>query len=372
MRVLNVIDSLKVGGTERYLSRVAPLLRRNHGIELEICVLSGVGPLLEPVRAHGVPVFVAEPQRRRNGPHLYGAVHAALATTVAIADLIRRRRYHIVHSYLFSAELLGTIAARLRRSPRIIVSRRALHPWRRPRGTAYGALETVTNLLADEMIANSWTVLRDVERTERYLPGIRTVIYNGVDPADFPLAEPRATGVLRLVTVGRLAEPKGQEFAISALRLVLDAGMDAELTLVGSGPNEQSLRQAAVAHGVDHKVRFSGSARDPRPFLTDADVFLLPSTHEGFSNALLEAMACGLPVVATDVGGNAEALLHETGGLIVAPRDARALAEAILRLAGQRPRLHEMGIANRGRVETHFSLRTSVDRLAQWYLSGPT
>lgn len=370
--MLNIVDSFNVGGAERYLSRVAPLLRQHHDVELEICLLTGVGPLLEQVRARGVPVFVAAPQRRRSGPKLYEALDAALSTVAAIAGLIRRRRYDIVHSYLFSADVLGTLAARLTGSPRVIISRRALHPLRRPQGPAYGALETLTNLLADELIANSWAVLRDVERTEKCLPGIRTVIYNGVDPSDFPLAQPQATGVLRLVTVGRLAEPKGQEFAIGALRLILDAGVDAELTLVGSGPNEQSLRQTAAAHGVDEKVRFPGLARDPRLFLRDADVFLLPSTQEGFSNALLEAMACGLPVVATDVGGNAEALLHEAGGLIVAPQDPCALAEAVLRLASQRQRLHEMGIANRERVETHFSLRASVDRLAHWYLSGPT
>ena len=222
-------------------------------------------------------------------------------------------------------------------------------------------------MLAHELIANSYTVLRDVERTERLVPKTRTVIYNGVEPEQYQLAHPAPSGPLRLVTVGALAPRKGQEYAIGALRHVRDAGTDARLSLVGGGPDESMLRARARDLRLEEHVIFCGPQTDPRPFLLDADVFLLPSRQEGFSNALLEAMASGLPCVATDVGGNSEALVEDEGGHIVRPFDDVAIAEGILRLARSRAALPEMGLRNRKRIEDVFSLDVSVQRLADWY-----
>lgn len=363
-RVLNVVGSLVMGGTERYLSRILPLLRSEHGLDVELFLLNPVGPLLETVESDGVPIRTTV-DRRKDGRT---PLHAIPLRLRDMAALIRRGRYDIVHSYLFHAEVLATAAARIARTPRIIISRRALYPWRRPQGVVPYALETMTNALADEMIANSDTVMRDVERTERLLPRIRGVIHNGVDVMTFEMARPATEGRLRMLTVGALADRKGQEYAIEALALVRQAGIDAELTLVGDGPNEASLRDLAARCDVSSDVAFAGLSKDPRPFLTKADLFVLPSRQEGFSNALLEAMASGLPVVATDVGGNAEALEHGVGGRIVPPRDARALAAAIVNLARGRSSLPQMGAANRERIERHFSLESSAAKVAAWYL----
>lgn len=353
-----------MGGTERYLSRIVPLLRREHGLDVEIFLLNPVGPLLETVKNDGVPIRTTT-DRRRNGRT---PLHAIPLRLRDMAALIRRGRFDIVHSYLFHAEVLATAAARIARTPRIIISRRALYPWRRPQGVVPYGLETLTNALADEMIANSETVMRDVERTERLLPSIRGVIHNGVDVRKFEMARPATEGRLRLLTVGALADRKGQEYAIEALAIARQAGIDAELTLVGDGPNESSLSDLAARRGVATDVVFAGLSKDPRPFLMKADVFVLPSRQEGFSNALLEAMASGLPVVATDVGGNAEALEHGIGGRIVPPRDAAALAAAIIDLARDRSALPRMGAANRQRVERRFSLESSAAKVAAWYL----
>ena len=364
LRVLNVVGSLVLGGTERYLSRIVPILRREHGLDVDLCLLNPVGPLLDTVRADGVPVRWTR-DRRRNGRTPFYVVPLRLRDMVA---LIREGRYDIVHSYLFHAEVLATTAARIARTPRIIISRRALYPWRRPQGVVPYALETMTNALAGELIANSETVMRDVERTERLLPRIRGVIHNGVDIATFQTATPKTEGRLRMVTVGALADRKGQEYAIEALARARQAGVDAELTLVGDGPNEEVLRDLAARRGVSSDIVFAGLSKDPRPFLLNADLFVLPSRQEGFSNALLEAMASGLPVIATDVGGNAEALENGVGGRVVPPRDAEALASAIIELARRRPSLPEMGAANRERIERRFSLESSAAKVAAWYL----
>lgn len=285
--------------------------------------------------------------------------------------LVRKGRYDAVHTYLFLADIVGTLGAKLGGCRRIIVSRRALHDWRHGASKVEHWLELATNVVADELIANSRTVLEDVQRSERILPHHCGVIYNGIRPHDYRLASPGThSGPIRLVNVGALAPRKGQEFAIRALALLGERGVEARLVVVGGGPDERMLAARAGELGVKDCVEFVGEQLDPRPYLEAADLFVFPSRQEGFSNALIEAMASGLPVVASDVGGNREALGSD-GGMIVPAEDPTALADAIGALVQQRDNLTVIGRSNRQRVERLFSLEASAERLANWYLHGP-
>jgi glycosyltransferase involved in cell wall biosynthesis len=369
MRVLWLIDSLDIGGTERYLARVAPLMA-GHGIDLQICSIDPSGPIAAELAASGLPVlgtsFRAE-LKRAGLPRLgLGAVRSL----GELGRLIRNGRYDVVHTYLFVADVMGAVAARLGGCRRVIASRRALHAWRHPPGPLAHLLELGSNILADEMVANSRHVLEDAEHHERFLPRHRTVIYNGVDPPDCHAHPGTRAGPLRLLTVGALAPRKGQEYAIRALRLALDSGLDVQLDLVGAGPDEGMLKRLAKREGLGDHVHFLGEQRSPGPHLAAADLLLLPSRQEGFSNALLEAMAAGLPVVATDVGGNSEAL-DPKGGRLVPAEDAEGLAQAVLSLAEDRRRLATMGAYNRRRAARLFSTEASARELARWYLQGP-
>jgi len=232
-------------------------------------------------------------------------------------------------------------------------------------------MEQGTNLFANELIANCHAVLKDAEEHEPLLPATRTVVYNGVDVRHYQEGQVRTEGPLRLVTVGALAPRKGQEYAIEAVARLIRSGFEATLELVGAGPDEVMLRTKASEAGLGDRVIFAGEQRDPRPNLSRADIFVLPSRQEGFSNALLEAMASALPAVATDVGGNAEALIDGKGGRIVPPEQPEALATAIADLASDRPALAEMGRLNRQRVVDTFSLEASARSLADWYLHVP-
>jgi len=365
-RVLAVIGSLRVGGAEVYLTRTAPRLRER-GVEIEICALDASGPLLTELQAAGIPVhgtgfLRVDPSAK---------IRSYLKVAAEIRDLVRRGRFDAVHTYLFWSDVLGGTGARWAGLRRVIMSRRSLHAARRSYRRGYRSLETATNLLAAEVIANSRAVLKDAERSERMLPRRRTVIYNGVDVAGYELARPGARSWLQLVSVGRLAAHKGHDDALRALAELARAGVDARLTFVGDGPRRAEMQQLATALGVESQVEFAGE-RDPRPALQQADLFILPSHHEGFSNALLEAMASGLPVVATDAGGTAEALGDAGGGRLVQPRAPAALAQALIDLARDRDALAEMGLANRHRVEANFTLDRSCDALAAWYRDPQT
>jgi glycosyltransferase involved in cell wall biosynthesis len=353
-----------VGGAETYLTRIAQSIRQ-YGIDMEICALHRVGPRLSELEQAGIVVH-GTPYGTRPGSNTV----TLFKTMDTIRRIVRSGQFDIVHTYLFWSDILGVSGARLAGCRRIIIGRRALHRWIHSKGALFHGLEQVSNTLANEVIANSEAVLRDAAASEPLLPRVRTVIYNGIDVSAYNSAPKPVNGPLRLVTVGALAPRKGQEYAVEALRLVTDAGVSATLVLVGSGPDEAKLRRLAADSGVERLITFAGEQTDPRRYLEEADIFVLPSRQEGFSNAILEAMASALPVIATDVGGNAEAIVHGTGGLIVEPESSTALAAAITELDRNRSQLPEMGHSNRERVAERFSLEASARALADWYLDG--
>ena len=354
-----------IGGAETYLTRIAQSIRP-YGIDMEVCALQRVGARLDELQQAGIVVHGTPIERI----HEQSNTLTLLQTVESIRRLVRSGRYDIVHTYLFWSDIFGVTGARLAGCRRIIVGRRALHSWIHDKRVLFHAAEQFTNALANEVIANSQAVLRDCAAAERFLPRTRTVIYNGIDVKNYEPLYKRPSGQLRIVIVGALAPRKGQEYALEAMRLVTAAGVDAHLTLVGSGADESMLRKLVDEKGPADRITFAGEHPDPRRFLSANDIFLLPSRQEGFSNAILEAMASGLPVIATDVGGNAEAIEHGRGGLIVPSHDSGALANAILELNRRRDELQDMGRFNRERVVERFSLEVSARTLAEWYFRG--
>ena len=363
LRVLSVISQLQVGGAQAYLTRIAPRIRQ-YGVEMDICALEPVGSMVEELERAGVVVHGTPYGSRVTRSNTL----TLLRTIDSIRRIVSRGRFDIVHTYLFWADILGVSGAWLARCPRIIVGRRSLHSGIHDPTVLFHALEQVMNRLASEVIANSQAVLRDNVAHERFLPSKRSVIYNGIDANLYEPVAGKLSGPLRLVTVGALAPLKGQAYAIQAMRLVADAGLDARLVFVGAGPDEAKLRQLSNEIRVADRITFAGEHTDPRPFLSSAEIFLLPSRQEGFSNAILEAMASALPVIATDVGGNSEAVVHRRGGLVVEPEKPESLAAAIVEMNRLRGDLEAMGRFNRRRVVELFSLDASARKLADLYL----
>src|SRR5258708_5993332 len=333
-----------IGGAETYLARIAPRMRAL-GVDIEICALERQGSLIGQLEASGIQVLSTRFQSKLRSDPASRAVDFVRSIN-DLRRIIRRGGYDVVHSYLFLADLAAVSAARLTNCKRIIVSRRSMHSAVHPSNPFLHALEQLVNMFSTELIANSRAVLKDADEHEVWLPSVRTVIYNGVDVEAYQPARPSSSGPLRLVTVGSLTPLKGQRYAIQAVATLRDSGITATLELVGTGPDEFMLRREASAAGLTDSVIFAGEQADPRPFLTRADVFVLPSRVEGFSNALLEAMASALPAVATDVGGNSEALIHGAGGRIVPPGQPTAIPTAIVGLANPRSNLPGMGQFN--------------------------
>lgn len=158
------------------------------------------------------------------------------------------------------------------------------------------------------------------------------------------------------VYTGRLHEAKGIQYLIAAWTSVSERLPDARLWIVGDGPYRGALDQQIADLGLDGRVILCGAFDSVDDFLAAADLYVLPSLEEGMSLALLEAMAAGVPVIATDIPANQPLVEHEQEGLLVPPRDDKSLAEAIVRLFGDHELAQRLTAAARSRVERQFSL----------------
>lgn len=199
------------------------------------------------------------------------------------------------------------------------------------------------------------------------------IVHCAVNPALYARTHHAADphGPVRLVFVGRLAPEKGMRLLLEALGRARAGGADLRLTVIGDGPDRQTLETMAAPLGK--AVRFTGyqSQDEVAAHLAQGDIFVLPSFAEGVPVVLMEAMASGLPVITTRIAGIPELVEDGLSGLLVAPGDAAALAEAILRLAADPGLRRQMGRAGRATVARDFALPTEPLRLARLFIQGP-
>lgn len=201
-------------------------------------------------------------------------------------------------------------------------------------------------------------------------------VHNGVDLARFAPRQVPPTlrgrlalpaGVPLLVSVGRFVPYKGYHHLLEAARLVAQARPEAHWLLVGDGELRGKLEAQCRGAGLESRVRFLGWREDVPDLLALSDLFVLPSLGEHFGRVLIEAMAAGRPVVATDAGGVPEIVRHGQTGLLVPPGEARPLAEAVLALLGDPARAAAMGKAGLARAEQEFSLTTHIQAVEALY-----
>jgi glycosyltransferase involved in cell wall biosynthesis len=194
--------------------------------------------------------------------------------------------------------------------------------------------------------------------TRRYRPG-------GRGEACQSLAFPRH--IRHVAFAGRLVAEKGLTTLLRAWRDVVDRTGEVHLHIVGDGPLRRELEAESCALGIGDSVTFHGEQRDVSVFLRAADCFVLPSTIEGMSNALLEAMACGLPLVATHIPGTSALVENGCHGILVPAGDAAALACAIVGVLTDPVRAEALGRQARRRVEDHFGIDRVADRYKWLY-----
>lgn len=356
-----------VGGAETNLKALIEPLR-TRGFEVAV-VTRGLPGLPARDTVAGAPVIRLS---TRGGRTLASVVY----TLQALRWIARRRRaIDLIHAHhLLSPTTTGVLAKLLFGIPLVVTVLR---------GGPLGDVATLGSGLLGRIRQRWFTRVVDVfvavsDEIEQDLrasgvPRDRIVhIPYGVDPLRFRPAGADERAVRRqelgldghrvVVSVGRLVAQKGLDWLLDAWSSVRQAVPDALLVLAGDGPERAAL-EARRAAGV----RFLGTTMDPVPLLQAADCFVQPSSSEGLSNALLEALASGLPVVATAIGGTVDAVRDGVEGLLVPPRDAEALAQALIR-ALEGPERRQLGAAARARILERYSIAGNADRLREVYV----
>ena len=376
IRILNIITRLEHGGAPIALLDTVERMDRAR-YEIHVATGRTEDPEKEMIpyaRSRGVQVMVIPSLVRDVRPW------RDLVALFSLMRVIARGRYDIVHTHTSKAGFVGRLAARLCGVKGIVYS---------PHGTileGYFGGATTRLFVASDRIAAGFTdriVGLTRREVEQYLeagigrPDQYTFIYNGIDVDGFAarrvdrerkrteLGLPRDAYVG--ITVGRLVPVKGQRYLIEAAARIGDRIPPLMILLAGDGPLRPELEQHAASMGVEDKVRFLGTRQDIPELLSCADVFVLPSLNEGLGLVLVEAMAMGVPCVATAVGGVPEVVADDVTGILVPPRDPRALADAVVRLADDPDRAREMGEQGRERAREMFSIQRTVARTEALY-----
>jgi glycosyltransferase involved in cell wall biosynthesis len=219
---------------------------------------------------------------------------------------------------------------------------------------------------SDRLIAVSNAVARHALRLGARPDAVR-VISNGVDIGRFRPGDGQRKDAFRIACVGRLIFNKGPQYLVEAAPEVLLACPEAEFVFVGDGPLRPHLEKRARQLGVSHKLTFLGTRPDVASILRTCQVLVRPSLLEGMPLTVLEAMACGLPVVATPVSGTAEIVRHGESGLLVPAADPAALSRAILRLMADEPLREAQGRMGRRLVELGYSWDAVAARTSAVY-----
>lgn len=380
-RLLVITESLGIGGTETHLFRLLPRLAAS-GWDITTFCLTGRGRRAAELEELGVRV-VAPFQAGWTGGSVVRSPARLAERLVSLYSLARRWRPTIAHFYLPGPYLLGAPATIAAGVPIKIMSRRSSSRYQGAR-PILARVERALHAKMDMVIGNSKAVVGEL-RTECVSEAKLHLIYNGIE---LPTRQPQreaARKVLGLavdelvgVMVANLIAYKGHSDLIRALILV-SKRLPSRWTLLLAGRDEglkSKLEFLARNGGISRHIRFLGECSDTAALLAAADFGLLTSHEEGFSNAILEGMAAGLPMVVTDVGGNPEAVLDGVTGLVVPPRNVEAIGEAVLRIANDPGLRARLGEAGRIRVQKEFSMtrcasahdrlyRSLIERLSQ-------
>lgn len=357
VRVAHLSLTLATGGLERLLTDFARLHNQDQ-YELEFIAVHQLGRFAEEIRQAGCPVRQLQSTGR-------------FSRLNELRSVLRQRRIQILHTHNTWPHLYGTLTARLAGVPVVVNTRhgqRLGHGWR----------SRLPYRLASQFTDRIVAVSDDAARLCCQADGIpsRRVqrIWNGIDTDKFAMPERSraaetgtASRPIRAISVARLSPEKDFPTLLRAVALAREQVPELTLQIAGNGPQMGELEALRRELQLEASVELLGDCSNVPQLLAGADLFVSSSLSEGISLTLLEAMAVGLPIVATAVGGNPEIVVEEETGRLVPSASPERLAEALQEMCRQRDRWAVMGRAGRQRVEQHFDVRRMVSDYEDLY-----
>ena len=370
-----IIGSLEVGGAELHLAQILPSLAQR-GWKITILVLSDKLALknrfihpnisIESISSTNMK-FVA-----------YGNMIKFIKVFLLIRKNFSKDPYALTHFFLPEAYFIGMLFAKLYglKGP-LIMSRRCLNHYQK-RHKILGYFEPFLHKFCDLILVNSHAIKNQLILHENVSSKKIQVIHNGIDEYRFlgPINTTKIKQDLNIppksfimIVTANLIPYKGHKDLFDALGMIKgQLGDNWFLIVVGQNRGYLTSLQIQATHlGIENHILWLPDCHEPFPYLSIADVGILPSHEEGFSNAILEMMALGLPVIATDVGGNPEAVIHNETGVIIPPKDPSALGIAIVSLFQNTAKRKALGQAGKRRFHKHFTLPECVQHYEETY-----
>lgn len=365
--ILYLIDELKVkGGTEKHLFELATGMAEA-GFQVSVGALTD-GPYAEEFKKDSrLNYFCLE------SPRIYDL--RGLRAFARIVRYINSQNVTVVQSFHTAADLITPLAARLSfRSPKIFSSRRDLGYTKSNR---HLQMQRIVNHLIDGVLANSQAVKQAVCDQEGYVPEKITVIHNGINLEPFERDDKKREQQRALLgvdnktiligSVGNIRPVKGYDLLVEAAGIVCSQLPDVRFVHAGEGEQLADLQQRCEELGLQGRFTFMGSVKDIPVFLSGLDIYVQPSRSEGFSNAILEAMAAGLPVVVTSVGGNPEIVEHGVNGYLVCHDDYLDLSNKIIHLTRNESLRIKISHASMNNVKLNYRLVLMLEKYQRLY-----
>jgi len=348
---------LPVGGVEHQLFLVLKHYDKSRVLPV-VCSLSDTGEVGREIAAAGIEVI-----------SLNKLAHGFDYSIVRdLRRIIRQRNIHVVRTHQYHANLYGRIAAIIEKVPCIVASVHNIYT--RDRKIHRRIINQILAGLTDKVVAVSEAVRRDIVAYDHVSADKVMVIHNGIELARFSgtdgSAVRREFGIRPdstvIGTVGRLTEQKGHKYLFEAFAATVRGFPQLRLLIVGDGPQRAVLEQTAESLNIRDKVIFTGTRRDVPPMLAAMDVFVFPSLWEGMPNALAEAMAAGLPIIASDIPQNRELIDHEKSGLVFTSGSSDAMVLMLKRMLEHMHLAKELGRAARTRIAESFIIEQTINR----------
>lgn len=361
-KIIHIIQSLDNGGCENMLLRTLPLL---NGFEHKIVTLKELGELAPKFVSAGILVETVHATGFFNVPGIF-----------RLRRIIQKESPHVVLTYLFHADMIGRLALHSTTSAPIVPFLRTTY--NHPKYLIARILEWLTKPLVRQYLANSDAVKDFYIKRIGVHPEKITVIPNGIDTSYFDsiMPDPKLRESLGIkpddfviICVANLHINKGHQYLLEAFEGVYKENTNLHLLIVGDGVERDSLKNQMQGYTSKNNVSFLGRRTNVPELLKISDCFVLPTLFEGQSNAIMEAMASGLPVITTNIPENRMLIKTNSNGILVPTRDVNAIVQAINTVVVPGGLSDKYGKSGKEFLEQNFSLKTSINSLHQFLSS---